>query len=84
VKPKTKPCTSTTGRHTWAHRRNRIVRTQTVTTIHLAERGVYACATCAATKLGRAVYADPAPAAGPAGAAAPADTPGTEPGDPNG
>lgn len=51
-----KKCCSSTGRHQWQHSRNKIVRTQTLKTVQLSEKGVYNCTVCKMTKFGAPVY----------------------------
>lgn len=54
----TTPCSSPTGKHKWEHIKDYLKQTATIglhgTRIYSCVRGKYECATCAATRSGRA------------------------------
>lgn len=53
---KLRKCSSESGRHTWKHYRNKVVKTQTLTTVQLSEKGIYSCTVCKLAKFGAPVY----------------------------
>ena len=57
---KRKPCTNTTGRHSWQFVKNVVLRGESINSISLRHVGAYRCQHCKAVKQGEARRGDEA------------------------